>query len=62
MSQIPQYTDKRLPDIPNLEISNDGVEKLIKNLKMGKSSGPDNLLNRVLKEVEIAGKVLTLPF
>ena len=38
-SAIPQCTGKRLPDISPLNIDIPGVEKLLKNLQIGKSSG-----------------------
>ena len=36
--------------MPNLKITTTGVEKLLKNLKVNKVSGPDNIPARILKE------------
>jgi len=38
------------PPIPALDISVDGVRKLLNGLKVNKASGPDNIPNRVLRE------------
>ena len=39
------------PPIPALDISVDGVRKLLNGLKVNKASGPDNIPNRVLREL-----------
>lgn len=39
------------PPLPKLTIHVDGVEKLLSRLKINKSSGPDDIPNRVLKEL-----------
>ena len=39
------------PTMPDIEISVEGVLKLLKNLKPNKASGPDNIGPRVLKEL-----------
>jgi hypothetical protein len=39
------------PPIDSLEITESGVADLLKNLKVNKASGPDNIPNRVLKEI-----------
>ena len=39
------------PTLPPINITAPGVEKLLKNLKPGKASGPDNISPRVLKEL-----------
>jgi hypothetical protein len=49
-SQIPNMRDRKLPTIPDLEITIPGVEKLLKGLNVNKASGPDALPSRVLKE------------
>ena len=51
------------PDIPNLRIHQNGVLKLLKNLKPHKAPGPDNITPTILKETarEIA-PALTLLF
>ena len=49
-STIPECSGKRLPDISDLNITIPGVTKLLKDLQVGKSSGPDQIPNRLLKE------------
>ena len=39
------------PSLPEISISTRGVEKLLRQLKPGKASGPDNISPRVLKEL-----------
>ena len=39
------------PSLPEISISTRGVEKLLRQLKPGKASGPDNIGPRVLKEL-----------
>ena len=43
ISHLPQY-----PDIPPLHITTQGVEKLLKNLKINKACGPHKIPNQVL--------------
>ena len=49
-SQIPHCMNKRLSDKPDLELSNNRVNTLLKNVQVGKLSGPDKLPYRVLTE------------
>ena len=42
---------QQYPDIPDLNFTTKGVEKLLQNLNPAKSTGPDNLAPRVLKEL-----------
>ena len=42
---------KIAPSLPEICISTRGVEKLLRQLKPGKASGPDNISPRVLKEL-----------
>ena len=64
--QSPQETNlynSTLPDMPDIEITETGVLKLLHNLKPYKAQGPENIHPRILKElaVEIAPS-LTLIF
>ena len=43
-SHIPQS-----PDIPPLHITSQGIEKLLRDLKVNKACGLDGILNQVLK-------------
>ena len=44
---LPQF-----PDIGQLEISKNGVEKLLKNINVSKAAGPDNTLDLTVVEVK----------
>ena len=48
--QIPRPS-LRIPSIPPIDITVNGVLKLLKNLKPGKAAGPDNIGPRVLREL-----------
>lgn len=50
------------PDISHLEISEKGVKKLLINVNPKNANGPDNILNRVLKDyaTNIAPYVTTI--
>lgn len=50
-SHIPQLSGNSHSNIPKLTIHQSGVEKLLSQLKPEKASGPDNIPNRVLKEL-----------
>ena len=60
MPHISRYVEESLEKI---EIDQKGTEKLLKNLNISKSSGPDNIPNVILKEcaVELAS-IVTLIF
>ena len=47
--QLPEIPGDPAPSIPNLEISLDGVTKLLTNLNSSKAVGPDKIPNQVLK-------------
>ena len=40
---------KGFPSMPNIEISVNGIEKLLTDLKSDKATGPDNVPGRILK-------------
>ena len=48
---IPTSPQQRAPPMPDLEISREGVEKLLLKLKPNKAAGPDNISPRILKEL-----------
>jgi hypothetical protein len=50
LSTVPDLGNSTVPDMPDLKITTEGVEKLLQNLKINKSSGPDNVPARILKE------------
>ncbi|XP_021351587.1 uncharacterized protein LOC110449208 [Mizuhopecten yessoensis] len=47
---LPPLTTSKYPIMRNLIIDEKGVEKLIREIKVSKASGPDNLANRVLQQ------------
>ena len=49
-SDTPTPSGEKLPTMPTINISQNGVLKLLKNLKPHKATGPDELPARVLKE------------
>ena len=48
---LPQISSPTGPDIDKLIITTEGVEKLMKNLKPNKATGPDNIPTRILSMV-----------
>ena len=49
--------------MPEIHVTQEGVKKLLQNLKVNKASGPDRIPNRVLKELsEELAPILTLIF
>ena len=54
--QSPQETNlynSTLPEMPDIEITETGVLKLLQNLKPYKAQGPDNIHPRILKELAV---------
>ena len=51
--ELPEISEKCYPSISNLEITVEGVEKLLRNLNVSKASGPDNIPNTILKTCSI---------
>ncbi|XP_077978226.1 uncharacterized protein LOC144433741 [Glandiceps talaboti] len=47
---IPNLGISKIPKMPDITITTIGIEKLLKNLKVNKASGPDNIPARILKE------------
>ena len=62
-SSLPDLGDSPHPDVPAFEVSIEGVQKLLSNIKPHTASGPDNIPAYLLKEgaAELA-PVLTLLF
>ena len=50
-SNLPQMGEPEYPKINELKITVEGVEKLLRNLKVNKSPGPDDIPARILKEL-----------
>ncbi len=50
-SLIPRLQGESYPDIDNLTITTPGVQKLLEKINPQKASGPDNIPDRVLKEL-----------
>ena len=48
-TSIPTPSEASFPSMPEIVISQEGVLKLLKDLKENKASGPDNIPSRVLK-------------
>ena len=51
-------TDRPYPDIDELRITSDGVQKLLENLHPNKSMGPDQIYPRVLKQPQLVPRYL----
>lgn len=51
---IPQMDISSTPDMPDIKVTTHGVEDLLKNLKVHKATGPDNVPARILKECSTA--------
>ena len=49
LTSIPTPSEAPFPSMPEIIISQEGVLKLLKDLKENKASGPDNIPSRVLK-------------
>ena len=47
---LPRVSRSVEEDLPPLKISEEGVLKLLRNIKVNKAAGPDELPNRVLQE------------
>ena len=59
--QTPWQEDLQHPEITNFQISEDGVERLLKNLNPHKAMGPDELYPRILKELSsTSGPILQI--
>lgn len=60
---IPDRGPSPYPQMPNINISEKGINKLLSNLNPHKASGPDNINARVLKECkESVSPILTILF
>jgi hypothetical protein len=55
MLEIPELGDNSISDIGKLTVTENGVNKLLKNLNITKAIGPDLIPSRVLKEA--AGQI-----
>ncbi len=52
LDNIPKLPpEHRFPQMPQVQVTEKGVEKLLRNLKPNKASGPDNIPARILKEM-----------
>ena len=62
MTNKPELKGNPSPDISHLEISEEGVKKILYNVNPRKANGPDNIPNRVLKDcaTNIAPYVTTI--
>ena len=49
-STTPMMSGPSFPSILDIDITTQGVRKLLQNLKINKASGPDGIPNRILKE------------
>lgn len=50
-NELPPLNYNRYPSMPKIRVTTSGISKLLKNLKIQKSSGPDQIPNRLLKEL-----------
>lgn len=50
LKNIPNMTGNQIPDIPEIEITVEGVKKLLEDMEPNKASGPDQIPARILKE------------
>ena len=46
-----EQPNRRIPSMPDIDITTDGVLKLLRDLQPAKAAGPDNISPRVLKEL-----------
>ena len=53
LDYIPNLGRPKAPKIKDIVITSPGIEKLLKNIKPNKSSGPDNIPARFLKETAV---------
>ncbi len=54
-SSLPQMPTSPHPDMPRINITSHGVEKILKRINVSKATGPDGVPGRLLKEV--AGEI-----
>ena len=47
--QVPNLPPSNFPDMPEIDITTDGITKLLRNLDVSKANGPDMIPNHVLK-------------
>jgi hypothetical protein len=47
---IPNKGQRKYPQMPNIIITENGINKLLQNINIHKASGPDNIHGRILKE------------
>jgi hypothetical protein len=47
---IPNKGQSQYPQMPNIIITENGINKLLQNINIHKASGPDNIHGRILKE------------
>ena len=59
---IPNKGQSQYPQMPNIIITENGINKLLQNINIHKASGPDNIHGRILKEctTQIAPILTTL--
>ena len=50
VNKMPKTHRRIQQNIPNIKITQDGIAKLLRNIKPSKTSGPDNISNRVLNQ------------
>ncbi|XP_072047020.1 uncharacterized protein [Amphiura filiformis] len=62
MNNVPSITSTQFPPMPDIDISTDGVTKLLLDLDMTKATGPDEIPARILKmgAAEIAPALTTI--
>ena len=62
MNDLPTISTPKFPPIPDIDISTDGVEKLLADLDVTKATGPDDIPSRILKmgAAEIAPALTTI--
>ena len=49
-SELPDLGPSRTPSVPPIKVNRKGVQKLLKDIKPHKATGPDNIPGRLLKE------------
>ena len=50
LSSMPSLKSSNIPNMPDIQITISGVEKLLKKLQVNKATGPDGIPARILKE------------
>jgi hypothetical protein len=63
IDNIPKKGVSPHPVIPSLTITTPGIQKLLNNISPHKATGPDNIIGRILKDLQnLTAPILTIIF